>query len=58
MPPARLSPEKKHSNRQVSFSGEFHAFLDSLGKGEVSKFLETRGRATKEFKLWRRRRHE
>lgn len=49
----RLPPEKKHSNRQVSFSGEFHNFLDSLEKGTVSSFLESLGRGTKEFKRWK-----
>jgi hypothetical protein len=53
MSATRLSPEKKHSNRQVSFSGEFHQFLDSLEKGKVSCFLEETCRATEEFKRWK-----
>ena len=53
MPP-KLPPELKHTNRQVSFSGEFHQFLDSLESGTVSKFLEELGRSTEEFKKWQR----
>jgi len=49
----RLSPDRKHTNRQVSFSGEFHDFLDSLEKGKVSFFLESTGRNTKEFRDWK-----
>ena len=55
MPP-KLPPELKHTNRQVSFSGEFHEFLDSLEPGTVSKFLETLGRSTEEFKRWQKSR--
>jgi len=53
MSATRISPDKKHSNRQVSFSGEFHKFLDSLEKGKVSSFLEETCRNTKEFEIWR-----
>jgi hypothetical protein len=34
MSATRLSADRKHTNRQVSFSGEFHQFLDSLEKGK------------------------
>lgn len=54
MPAPRLPYLEKHRNRQVSFSGEFHDFLDSLEKGTVSEFLEKRGRTSKEFKEWKR----
>jgi hypothetical protein len=53
MAAVRIPPEKKHTNRQVSFSGEFHEFLDSLEKGTVSSFLEQIGRNTKEFRDWK-----
>lgn len=53
MAAVRIPPEKKHTNRQVSFSGEFHDFLDSLERGTVSYFLESTGRNTKEFKDWK-----
>jgi hypothetical protein len=52
MSATRLSAERKHTNRQVSFSGEFHKFLDSLEKGKVSSFLEETGRSTEQFKKW------
>ncbi len=54
MPSPRLPFLEKHTNRQVSFSGEFNLFLDSLEKGKISEFLEKTGRETKAFKEWKR----
>jgi hypothetical protein len=48
-----LDPDKKHTNRQVSFSGEFHRFLDSLEKGKVSSFLEETARNTEQFRKFK-----
>ena len=55
MPAPRLPFLEKRTNRQMTFSGEFNLFLDSLEKGSVSAWLENIGRETEEFKTFHKK---